>query len=123
MHFVNAKASYLMRSPAIWCQMDEQAASDWVVNAIRGEMGRRGLSYRDLAERLAAIGVEENERNLRNKVARGTFSATFWVQCMVAMGVASVALDGIGPERKEPISKDEILAEIERLMASKGGLT
>jgi hypothetical protein len=101
--------------------MDEQTASDWVVNAIRGEMGRRGLSYRDLAERLATIGVEENERNLRNKVARGTFSATFWVQCMVAMGVASVAFDGLVPERKEPISKDEILAEIERLMASKGG--
>lgn len=101
--------------------MDEQTASDWVVNAIRGEMGRRGLSYRDLAERLATIGVEENERNLRNKVARGTFSATFWVQCMVAMGVASVAFDGLAPERKEHISKDEILAEIERLMASKGG--
>jgi hypothetical protein len=30
-------------------------------------------------------GVEDNEHNLRNKVARGSFSATFFLQCLAAM--------------------------------------
>jgi hypothetical protein len=38
---------------------------------LRGEMARRSVTYAQLAEKLAQIGVEENERNLRNKVSRG----------------------------------------------------
>ena len=42
-----------------------------------------------LAERLTAIGVEADVRNLRNKVARGGFSAVFFVQCLKAIGCES----------------------------------
>jgi hypothetical protein len=54
---------------------------------IRGELKRRNLSYKDLADRLQAIGVKETERNISNKIARGRFTATFFLQCMVAIGV------------------------------------
>nr|WP_314469779.1 DUF6471 domain-containing protein [uncultured Sphingomonas sp.] len=67
--------------------MDE---ADWdrlTKNMLRAEMMRRGVSYDALVVRLAAVGVEENTLNLRNKVARGRFSATFFTQCMVALGV------------------------------------
>lgn len=56
-------------------------------NMLRAEMMRRGVSYDALVEKLAAIGVDENTLNLRNKVARGRFSAAFFTQCMVALGV------------------------------------
>jgi hypothetical protein len=46
------------------------------------------------AERLAALGVKDNERNISNKVNRGTFSAVFFLQCMEAIGVQNIHLNG-----------------------------
>lgn len=56
-------------------------------NMLRAELMRRGLSYAGLVEKLAAVGVQESEANLRNKVSRGRFTATFLLQCMTAVGV------------------------------------
>ena len=62
-------------------------------NVLKGELKRRGLTYRQLAEKLAEIGVQENERNLNNKISRGGFSAAFLLQCLEAVGVREVRLD------------------------------
>jgi hypothetical protein len=69
---------------------------DWQAQAkgiIRGELKRRNLSYRDLADRLEALGVKETERNISNKIARGGFTAVFFLQCMEAIGVRNLQLD------------------------------
>lgn len=69
---------------------------DWqahVKGLLRAELARRNLSYAELAEKLAAIGVRDNERNLSNKIGRGTFTAIFFVQCMEAMGCKTVHLE------------------------------
>jgi hypothetical protein len=69
---------------------------DWQAQAkgiIRGELKRRNLSYRDLAERLAKIGVNDSEPNIANKIARGSFTAVFFLQCMEAIGVQNIHLD------------------------------
>jgi hypothetical protein len=55
------------------------------------EPGTRGL-VEDLSERLAAIGINDTAVNLRNKVARGRFSATFLVQCLTALGARALRL-------------------------------
>ncbi len=70
---------------------------DWQSQAkgiIRGELKRRNLSYADLAGRLTAIGVKENEKNINNKIARGSFTAAFFLQCMEAIGVQNIHLNG-----------------------------
>jgi len=70
---------------------------DWQTLAkgsIRAQLARRNLSYRDLAEKLAAIGVNETERNLSNKINRGTFTAVFFFQVMEAIGVNTIHLNG-----------------------------
>jgi hypothetical protein len=78
--------------------MDDLAAIDdttWerlVKNMLRAEMMRRGVSYEQLVARLAEIGVEDNVLNLRNKVARGRFTAPFFAQCMVALGVTNLQI-------------------------------
>jgi hypothetical protein len=59
---------------------------------LRAEMARRGVTYEDLADRLAAIGVKDTAVNLRNKVARGRFSAVFLNQCLTAMGARALRL-------------------------------
>ena len=59
---------------------------------LRTEMARTGISYAELAQRLQQIGILDNERNLRNKVARGNFSAVFLIQCLMVMGVEQLSL-------------------------------
>ena len=61
-------------------------------NLLKGELKRRGITYAGLAEKLAAIGVTENERNLNNKISRGGFTAAFLLQCLVAVGCSSLRL-------------------------------
>ena len=56
-------------------------------NIVRAEMMRRGVSFAKLPELLEAMGISDNEPNLRNKVGRGRFSAVFFLQCMKALGV------------------------------------
>ena len=57
------------------------------------EMKRRHVSYRDLSNLLNKSGISENERNLRNKIARGKFSAGFLLICLQIMEVMQVRLD------------------------------
>ena len=69
---------------------------DWqarVKGMLKAELKRRNVSYRDLAEKLNAIGVKDNERNISNKIARGTFTAVVFVQCMEAIGCDTVHLN------------------------------
>jgi hypothetical protein len=69
---------------------------DWVAytkGLLRAEMVKRGINYKGLVEKLAAIGVKETEANLRNKISRGGFTGAFLIQCLVAMGATSLRLD------------------------------
>ncbi len=61
-------------------------------NLLKGELKRRGITYANLAEKLAEIGVSENERNLNNKISRGGFTAAFLLQCLAVIGVHSLRL-------------------------------
>lgn len=63
-----------------------------VANLLKAELKRNGVTYAQLVERLAAIGVDEKEVNIRNKLARGKFTAVFLVQCLVAIGEDSLRL-------------------------------
>jgi integrase len=45
------------------------------------------------AAKLAEMGVHEAPTNLRTKISRGRFSAVFFVHCLRAVGVRSLALD------------------------------
>ena len=61
-------------------------------NLLKGELKRRGVTYAQLAERLAALGIAENERNLNNKISRGGFTAAFMIQCFVAIGCSNIEI-------------------------------
>ena len=65
------------------------ATRDWHGEAkgiIRGELKRRGMTYKDLAVALGKIGITDTEANLRNKISRGNFTAVFMLQCIDAIG-------------------------------------
>ena len=70
--------------------------ADWQAQAkqlIRAELKRRDLTYRELADRMNAMGLKVNERTIANKIARGGFTAAFFLQCMDALGVKYLPLD------------------------------
>ena len=56
-------------------------------NILKGELKRKGVTYAQLVEKLAAIGVMDSERNLNNKISRGGFAGAYLLQCLVAIGV------------------------------------
>lgn len=56
-------------------------------NLLKGELKRKGVTYAQLSEKLAVLGVTETERNLNNKISRGGFTAAFLLQCLEAIGV------------------------------------
>lgn len=62
-------------------------------NILKGELKRRGITYAQLAEKLTAHGVKESERNLANKISRGSFTAAFFMMCMDVIGVRQVSLE------------------------------
>ena len=61
-------------------------------NLLKGELKRRGITYAQLAVELERIGIAETEKNLNNKISRGGFSAAFMVQCLEAIGCATLRL-------------------------------
>ncbi len=68
---------------------------DWqdkVKGMLKAELKRRNLSYKDLADKLSAIGVVDSELNIKNKISRGGFTAVFLVQCLRAIGVQDFRL-------------------------------
>lgn len=68
---------------------------DWqdrVKGMLKAELKRRNLSYKDLADKLSAIGVVDSELNIKNKISRGGFTAVFLVQCLKAIGVTKLEL-------------------------------
>jgi hypothetical protein len=70
--------------------------TDWeakVANLLKAELKRRGVTYAQLVEKLEGVGVDEKEVNIRNKLARGKFSASFMVQCLSAIGCHTLRLE------------------------------
>lgn len=59
-------------------------------NLLKAELKRKGVTYAQLVENLAEIGVDEKEVNIRNKLSRGKFTAAFLLQCLTAIGATGL---------------------------------
>ncbi len=78
----------MMADNTLTASYEEQAK-----NILKGELKRRGITYAALAEKLTAKGAHESERNLANKISRGSFTAAFFMMCMDVIGVRQVSLE------------------------------
>ena len=71
------------------------AKIDWterVKGMLKAELKRKNMTYADLVTALGKLGVEETDVNIRNKIARGGFTAVFLIQCLEAIGVKELRL-------------------------------
>ncbi len=78
----------MMADNSLTAPYEEQAK-----NILKGELKRRGITYATLAEKLTEKGAHESERNLANKISRGSFTAAFFMMCMDVIGVRQVSLE------------------------------
>ena len=70
--------------------------SDWndkVKRLLKSELVRRGISNSDLANMLEQIGIEETKSSIDSKISRGTFSASFFLQCLTVIGCEKVEIE------------------------------
>ncbi len=67
--------------------------SEVAKTTLKAELKRKNVSYRELAERLTAMGSPDSERNIANKISRGGFTAAFFLQCLKAIGASTLRLD------------------------------
>ena len=68
---------------------------EWAIKAsryIKAELKRAGITYAELAEKLNAHGMEETEGSVGAKLARGTFSVTFFLAVLTVLGIEAVTL-------------------------------
>ena len=73
---------------------------DRAANLLKAEIKRKGLTYAQVIERMEANGISENERNLRNKLSRGKFTAAYFLQVLEAVGVFEMRLEPRSPENQ-----------------------
>ena len=74
---------------------EKRTDKEWeekVKGLLKGELKKRGVTYAQLVGKLADIGVMDSEPNIRNKLARGKFTAVFLIQCLEAIGATSLRL-------------------------------
>ena len=68
---------------------------DWsklATNVLKGELVRAGVDYQELVRRLQSHGLNETYQSVAAKINRGTFSFTFFLQCMMALGKTEIRL-------------------------------
>jgi len=53
----------------------------------------KGVTYAQLVGKLAAIGIDEKEANVRKKLSEGKLSEAFLLQCLMAIGTELLRSD------------------------------
>lgn len=76
--------------------------------ALRGVMKRRRFTFKLLSRALEGLGEDLAPTTLSNRVSRGRFRFTFFIQCLYAMGMHDARISFSG------MTEDE-LAEVQRV--------
>lgn len=70
--------------------------SDWSIKAkrlVKSELVKRGISNSHLADLLTKDGTPETKASIDSKISRGTFSASFLLQCLHVIGCEKIELE------------------------------
>jgi hypothetical protein len=71
----------------------EKEWADKARRLLKAELKRADVTYAELARRLREHGFEgETEGSVTAKLARGTFSVTFFLACLTVLGITVLAL-------------------------------
>jgi hypothetical protein len=68
-------------------------SNDKVKRLLKSELIKRGISNSDLVFLLNEQGLNETQSSITSKISRGTFSATFFLQCLSVIGCNKFELE------------------------------
>lgn len=60
---------------------------------LKSELVKRGISHDELVLRLKGIGVRETRSSISSKLSRGSFSASFLLQCLHVIGCEKLQVE------------------------------
>jgi hypothetical protein len=72
---------------------EERRWADRARRFLKAELKRSDVTYAKLAKRLTKRGLAETEASIANKLARGTFPATFFLAALAALDIEEIRLD------------------------------
>jgi len=64
-------------------------------NILKSELAFQGITHSTLAEKLNQAGLSETKASIDSKLSRGTFSANFFLDCLIAINVQNIELTNI----------------------------
>jgi hypothetical protein len=64
-----------------------------VKRILKSELVKRGLSTEDLTVLLNKDGCTETKSSVDSKISRGTFSASFFMQCLYVIGCTKIEIE------------------------------
>lgn len=73
--------------------MTSEEWENHVKGLLKAEIKKRNLSYQQVVDLMNENGIPENERNFRNKIGRGKFTAVFMIQVMRVIGCQKLQLE------------------------------
>ena len=73
----------------------EREWADRASRFLKAELKRADVTYEELAARLNAKGWSETRASIANKLARGAFTATFFLAALAEIGCEAVRLQDI----------------------------
>jgi hypothetical protein len=62
---------------------------------LKGKLMDSNITYVGLVARIRKLGFDETEASITNKLARGTFSATFFLAALTAIGCDTIKIKEI----------------------------
>ncbi|MBF2092028.1 hypothetical protein H1R85_05835 [Flavobacterium psychrophilum] len=60
---------------------------------LKSELVKRGITNSELVLMLKDIDVEETKAGIDSKISRGTFSASFFFQCLSVIGCSKIEIE------------------------------
>ena len=76
--------------------MNIKSEEEWAERAaafLKHKLKDTEVTYVELAKRLKKHGLKETEASITNKLARGTFTAIFFLACIAALELDGVAIE------------------------------
>ncbi len=70
--------------------------SEWnnkVKRILKSELVKRGLSTEDLTKLLNENGCTKSKSSIDSKISRGTFSASFFMECLYVIGCTKIEFE------------------------------
>ena len=68
-------------------------SNDKVKRLLKSELVKRGISTSDLVFLLNEQGLSETQSSITSKISRGSFSATFFLQCLSVIGCTKFEIE------------------------------